>query len=97
MHEAGLISKWKKKWLGSSGTCSDIKITNTTLDLFHFVGLFLLYGVFIVASFVLLLLDILYVKLRNRKAAKEKQNSTSSEECNSDDEVTKLWQYGGCP
>ena len=69
MHETGLITKWKRKWLdASTTTCpSDSKTSHTKLDTFHFVGLFILYGVFILLSIVVFIGETVHGRWRKRR------------------------------
>ena len=78
MHETGLISKWQKKWFSLSATCSAKKVTNTTLDMYHFVGLFILYGIFIAVSLVVLCGEYWYATWKKAKD-KNEQNYRSEE------------------
>ena len=68
MHETGLITKWKRKWLDASATTcpSDSKTSHTKLDTFHFVGLFILYGSTILVSIVVFIGETAHGRWRNR-------------------------------
>ena len=88
MHETGLILKWQRKWLRSSRDCTDTKVTNTKLDLSHFVGLFIIYGVYIVASFLLFIAEIIHGKLKEREVENERNYNIGIDNNNVVDEIT---------
>ena len=69
MHETGLITKWKRKWLdASTTTCpSDSKTSHTKLDTFHFVGLFILYGSFILLSIFVFIGETVHGRWRKKR------------------------------
>ena len=88
MHETGLILKWQRKWLRSSKDCTDSKVSNTKLDLSHFVGLFIIYGVYIVASFLLFIVEIIHGKLKTREDEHVRNDNIGQDNNNIVDEIT---------
>ena len=88
MHETGHILKWQRKWFRLSADCTDSKVTNTKLYLSHFIGLFIIYGLYIVASCLLFIVEIIHGKLKIREDENERTDNIGLENDNVVEEIT---------